>query len=112
MTCRFVFVVSIVAAFGAPALAMADEAQTTTQAPAATATQAPGGQPDAAVAVQPQATSSAADLDRIECRSSPPPIGSRLGPTRECHSVRDWNAREQQDQHTLRKMQSTPFTHF
>jgi hypothetical protein len=59
--------------------------------PAMQATQAPA--PQAA-----QTASNGANLDEIVCRSEPPPTGSRLGASRECHTVRQWNERMRQDQ--------------
>ena len=53
--------------------------------------------------------SSSPELDRVVCRSNPAPTGSRLGGTRECHSVREWNERTAQDQRMLQKIQVTQF---
>ena len=98
----------------APALTWADPAAPQT-APAATAQAAPAGTqtaqatPSAAPAVATNAQDSSPELNRIVCRSNPPPTGSRLGGTRECHSVHEWNARTQQDQRTLQKIQATQF---
>jgi cytochrome c5 len=106
---RFVLVITLVtAAFTAPQLAAADPAlpqtlQSSTAAPAtATATPAPNAPPATAVAaVQPSGT-----LDEIVCKTSPPKTGTRLGGSRECHTVREWNEREKQAQDMLARTQS------
>lgn len=43
--------------------------------------------------------------DEIVCKSSPPPTGSRLGGGRECHSQREWDAREKEAQKQLQDKQ-------
>jgi len=83
-----------------PALASADPAQTQT-APAATAQTAPTPKETVTVtASRPQAVpaSTASDPDEIVCRASPAPTGSRLGGSRECHTVRDWDRRQKESQ--------------
>lgn len=86
----------------APALVWADPVA---PAGAQTAQATPAAAPPVATTAQ----DSSPDLDRIVCRSNPPPTGSRIGGTRECHSVREWNERTQQDQRTLQKIQVTQF---
>jgi hypothetical protein len=114
--------VSAGALLAAPALSLADPVAagnntTSTLPPAATVTAPPGAQnsmtPAPAMAAAPapanQTASSDVDLDRIVCKSGAPPTGSRLGATRSCKSVRDWNAQEKDSQDTLTRMQSTGY---
>jgi hypothetical protein len=43
------------------------------------------------------AQSADADADKVVCRMGPPPTGTRLGSTRECHTQREWDRiREEQ----------------
>jgi len=49
--------------------------------------------------------STSEDLDRIVCKSGPPPTGSRLGSTRECHTQREWDLRQQEQQQELTRQQ-------
>jgi len=51
----------------------------------------------------------AVNLDEVVCRSVAPPTGSRLGGGRECHSVREWNQREQDSREALLRAQQTGF---
>ncbi|MGH6887755.1 MAG: hypothetical protein ACREHF_00910 [Rhizomicrobium sp.] len=46
------------------------------------------------------------DLDKIVCRSTPPPTGSRLGGGRECHTVREWNERTREEQQMIEERQT------
>lgn len=46
------------------------------------------------------------NLDEIVCKSSPPQTGSRIGGTRECHTERQWNVRQQQSRDMLAHNQS------
>jgi hypothetical protein len=100
-----------------PALASADPAQPQSP-PAANAEAMPATTaPSQATAPQMSAPASAAapatssdvmagvDLDAIVCRSTPPPTGSRLGGGRECHTVRQWNDRQRQEQQMLETQQ-------
>ncbi len=112
---RLLLAVSMIAVLAAPELASADPQtdSATMQAPAATSTSPAPATDQAAPAAQaapaqttPAQTADSADLDRVECRSSPPPTGTRLGATRECHTVRQWNEREQEQQRMLQRMQS------
>ena len=66
----------------------APDAPTTTQATPATTT-----------------TQDTADLDRIVCKAGPAPTGSRLGATRECHSQREWNRIQTEQQQALTRDQ-------
>ncbi|HEX4156841.1 MAG TPA: hypothetical protein VHY79_00060 [Rhizomicrobium sp.] len=86
-----------VASAPAPAVS-ATTAATTTGSPATTAAARPE-----VVKVKPQPT--ADNLYAIECRSSPPPTGTRLGATRECHTVHEWNERQQDSQDKLQLTQ-------
>jgi hypothetical protein len=54
--------------------------------------------------------SSGANLDEVVCKNSPPPIGSRLGGGRECHTQREWNTRQIESQRALLEAQRTGFT--
>ena len=83
----------------APANAPATSAQAAPAAPAA--------QPATAAPAAPVAQADATpNLDEIVCRASPPPTGSRLGGGRECHTVRQWNEREREDQRIVQQQQS------
>lgn len=53
--------------------------------------------------------SSQPNLDEIVCRSEPPATGTRLGGGRECHTVRQWNERQREDQLILQQQQKTGF---
>jgi hypothetical protein len=44
-------------------------------------------------------------LDRLVCRAGPPPTGSRLGTSRDCYTVRQWNDRQKQSQSILENIQ-------
>jgi hypothetical protein len=112
---RVLLVVSLAAAVAVPGFALADPAQSDTsatmQAPAAT-TAAPADtatSPAQTAQAAPAQTADSADLDKIECHSSPPATGTRLGATRECHTVREWNQRQQESQRALTRMQSTGY---
>ncbi len=52
------------------------------------------------------APSVAADLDQIVCKSTPPPVGSRLGGGRECHTVRQWNEQMHEVQRATGRMEN------
>jgi hypothetical protein len=113
---RFLAVLAVSAAVLTPALAFADPGQpqavpaadaqsaaTTASAAASPAAQpAPGKVQEVVRVTQPPV---ADNLDRIECRSSPPPTGTRLGASRECHTVREWNVRQQDSQQKLQETQ-------
>jgi hypothetical protein len=101
---RFLAILAVSAAVLMPALASADPGQTQA-APAATDQSATAPAPAQRTAQANTSTASDADLDRIECRTSPPATGTRLGGTRECHSVRDWNQRQQDAQDDLKRTQ-------
>jgi len=67
-------------------------------------------QPSSPAATQssPSATTSTAeanDLDRIVCKSGPPPTGSRIGVGRECHTQREWDRRMHEQQQELTRQQ-------
>jgi hypothetical protein len=56
------------------------------------------------VAAAPVAAQSAdANLDEIVCKNSPPPLGSRLGGGRECHSQREWNRMQHDSEEATRR---------
>jgi hypothetical protein len=95
------------------ATAQAAPADSTTNAqamPAQSSTNSQGasGQPAERVVVRGTTTSdnTGANLDQIVCRSEPPATGTRLGASRECHTVRQWNDRQRQDQRMLQQQQS------
>ena len=48
----------------------------------------------------PAAPSAAApsDLDRVQCRKYPPPLGSRIGERHICHTKREWDEIERNSQ--------------
>lgn len=46
----------------------------------------------------------------VICKPTPPPIGSRLGAGRECHTRREWWRREMESQKILRRAQSIGLT--
>jgi hypothetical protein len=47
-----------------------------------------------------------ADLDKIVCKSQPPPTGTRLGARKTCLSVRQWRVVEEESQKALDNQQS------
>jgi cytochrome c5 len=104
---RFLAILAVSAFVLTPVLASADPGQSqaapATAAQAAAATPAPQQTAQATPAAAP--TNSAANLDQIECRTSPPPTGTRLGGSRECHTLRDWNQRQQDAQDDLKRTQ-------
>jgi hypothetical protein len=51
------------------------------------------------------ATPTDADMDQVVCHSMPPPTGSLLGAHRECHTQREWTARQQQAEQEIEKTQ-------
>jgi hypothetical protein len=53
---------------------------------------------------EPAATSQT-DPDRVVCRTGPAKTGSRIGGSRECHSQREWDRLQQEQQNQLSKMQ-------
>lgn len=60
----------------------------------------------AADATSPVATDSQAnDLDRIVCKSGPPPTGTLIGTGRECHTQREWDRRMHEQQQELTRQQ-------
>jgi hypothetical protein len=59
----------------------------------------------AATAVAPAPVASAEDADRVICRMSPAPTGSRLGSSRECHTQKQWDMMHQQAQENVNNMQ-------
>lgn len=104
-----------VSAAALPLVAFADPAPVAT--PSATQTAPAAAAPAPTMATQtPTAPSAAAtasadngvNLDEVECRSTPPATGTRLGGGRECHTVREWNERMRQDQRMLEQRQSVP----
>ena len=87
-----------------PTQSIADSAQ-----PSPAPTTAPAVVPATGQQVAQSATLAAlpaANLDEIFCKMSPPTTGTRLGAARECHTVREWNDRQQKSQDTVKLMQS------
>jgi hypothetical protein len=74
-----------------PALALADPSTTTTGQQ----------QPYAAVSALQQTSSIGSDPDRVVCKPSAPPIGSRIPAGRECHTQREWDVARQDAQKAL-----------
>jgi hypothetical protein len=62
----------------------------------------------AQTATQP-ATTDAADADKMVCKSMDPPTGSRLGGRRECHTQREWDQRQRDDQAKTNEIQEHGF---
>ena len=53
-------------------------------------------------------TDESANLDQTICKIGPPPTGTRLGGSRECHTAREWDDRQQEQWGQLTHMQLTP----
>ena len=100
-----------VSAAALPLIALAEPAPAQTAVPAQAPAQvqaptqtAPAPTVTAQANTAPAATTDASsgdNLDKIVCRSSPPPTGTRLGATRECHTQREWNQRQAEGQSVL-----------
>lgn len=92
------------------ALARAEPVQVRTAA-AAAVPPAPATMPTVTVTAKvPQAAPAtaartASDPDEIECLTTPPRTGSRLGGARECHTRRDWDRRRKESRSILSGMQ-------
>jgi hypothetical protein len=87
-----------------PAVACADPAQ-----PSPPPTQQNTTPPGETVVVQstaPVQETVQDSLNEIVCRTAPPAIGSRLGGGRECHTQRQWNQRQREDQRMLQRLQT------
>jgi hypothetical protein len=107
---RVLAILFLLSAILAPGLAAADPAQPEATTANALATAVPSATAQSAQATAPVAPSTASadagvNLDDIVCRNSPPATGTRLGGGRECHTVRQWNEREREDQELLRRQQ-------
>jgi len=91
-----------------PAQAQAAQSAASATAPAAAATGSATTAPPVAVqeTVKVTAPPSTDSLDEIVCKTSPPQTGTRLGGSRECHTVRDWKERQQQSQDMLAHSQT------
>jgi len=50
------------------------------------------------------------DADKVVCRSMDPPTGSRLGARRECHTQREWDQMQRQNQQEIQRAQSMGMT--
>jgi hypothetical protein len=99
--------VALIGCWLVTASAMSEPAQTPSTA-VVVIPQTAGTQPtENGTQASPKAPASvAADLDQIVCKNSPPPVGSRLGGGRECHSVREWNEQMHEVQQGTRRMES------
>jgi hypothetical protein len=85
-------------------VALADSTPVSPPAPTATAT----GPAPATVPVAPTTTATAAtDDNEIICKTGGPPIGSRLGASRECKTKHDWDADRQRSEQDLARFQDT-----
>jgi hypothetical protein len=99
-----------------PALVLADPAQPQTvpitgaQAAPTSATPSPGTAAPAAPSVSEHVIvhgdASNDSLDEIVCKTLPPQTGTRLGGSRECHTVRQWKEEQKQAQGVLAHNQS------
>lgn len=45
------------------------------------------------------------DINRVICKSGPPPVGSRIGGSRVCHTQREWDLIQQEERHNLERLQ-------
>ena len=52
------------------------------------------------------ATPQTNDPDQVICRTGPPPIGSRIGATRECHTQREWDRMHEEQRHVIETHQT------
>lgn len=52
------------------------------------------------------ATAQTGDPDQVICRTGPPPIGSRIGATRECHTQREWDRMRQEQRRIIETHQT------
>jgi hypothetical protein len=103
---RLLAILAVSATLLTPVVVLADPGQPqTTPAAEAQAPTAPAPTQTAQANPAPTATATDGNLDQIECRTSPPLTGTRLGATRECHTVGQWKQREQDSQDNLRKSQ-------
>ncbi|HEY3638709.1 MAG TPA: hypothetical protein VGK90_11210 [Rhizomicrobium sp.] len=108
---------SIASADPVPADSAAPPAQAATQNPAQVAPPAtaantqiasPSSQTQEHVLVQQTAgKDDEAGLNEIVCRSEAPATGTRLGGRRECHTVRQWNQRQYEQQRMVQMQQRT-----
>ena len=62
--------------------------------------QAPAPAPTATAAAQ------TSDPDQVICRTGPPPIGSRIGATRECHTQREWGRMHEEQRRIIETHQT------
>ncbi|MGD0866647.1 MAG: hypothetical protein ABSA49_13930 [Rhizomicrobium sp.] len=56
------------------------------------------------------ADTSSSDADRISCRTGAAPTGSRIGTTRVCHTQREWDDIQRQNQLEIMKAQQQGLT--
>ncbi len=64
-----------------------------------------GTGPSAATTSPAASDTQSSDLDRIVCKSGPPPTGTRIGTGRECHTQREWDRRMHEQQQELTRQQ-------
>lgn len=101
---RILAILALSVAVLTPALASADPDQLQTT-PAAEAQAAPAQQTAQAAPAAAVAAASDADLDKVECRTGTPATGTRLGASRTCHTVREWNNIQKDSQEMLKNTQ-------
>jgi hypothetical protein len=53
-----------------------------------------------------EADSAASDPNQIVCHETGAPTGSRIGPARECHTAKEWEARREEHQRALVSQQN------
>jgi hypothetical protein len=69
----------------------------------------PASAPDSTTSAAPAAAPAHApetDSNRIVCRVGPPPTGSRLGGTRECHTQQEWDRIRQEQKNMIERGQT------
>lgn len=98
---RFLAILAVSAAVLTPVMALADSSQP--QAAATADAQAAPASPaiQTAQATPAASVSNSGDLDQVVCRMGTPPTGTRLGGSRECHTQREWNKRQEDAQRNL-----------
>jgi hypothetical protein len=70
----------------------------------------PAPAPNAPAAASTADNNSGPGLYDVVCKPTPPPIGSRLGGGRECHTRREWWRRAMESQKILRRAQAIGLT--
>lgn len=78
--------------------------------PASDATAQPAPAAAAAQPTSAAATASESDANMVICRERQAATGSRLGASRECHTKREWDARQADNQRMVTQQQQTGLT--